>query len=116
MSTKNEILQLSAFYNNDLPGGVGVTLGRDNADLDELMKTISTYNDAMWAEAAAISSLPELTSDLRSQLNAIGKKAQLGFTDALLTIGNVYILEKHGRMKTDNWNGLSLCYITHARD
>jgi hypothetical protein len=109
METKSRILQISVFYKNNLPGGVGLTLG-EPFDLDEVMKTITTANDAMWVEAAASNGLRALISDLRAQLTGIGQKGQRSLTDALLAIGNVYLLEKHGHMKIDDWNGLLIAH------
>jgi hypothetical protein len=109
MDTKRRIWQISVFYKNKLPSGVGLTLCQP-LDLDHLMETITTANDAMWAEAAASNTLPALIRDLRAQLTGIGQAAQRSLTHGLLALGNVYLLEKHGRMKTDDWNGLSIIY------
>jgi hypothetical protein len=107
MDTKKRIWQISVFYKNKLPGGVGLTL-REPLDLDHMMKTITTANDAMWAEAVESNTLRTLIRDMHAQLAGIGQEPQRSLTHALLALGNVYLLEKHGRMEIDEGNGLSI--------
>jgi hypothetical protein len=55
--------------------------------------------------------LPELTKDLRSQLVEIGlNKPHYDLRAASIIIGNIFALESHGQMVSDEYNGLQLVY------
>jgi hypothetical protein len=104
------LLQISAFYQNDKPNGIGVTL-TDELPLDTIFHEITHNYDAMWRQSVFESETSQLTKDLFAQLEFIGRnKKPLGMEMALMTIGNIYLLEKVGALVDDEYNGLQLIY------
>jgi hypothetical protein len=108
------LMQISAFYKNDSPKGLGLTLTEDAGDLNRIISVLQEHWDLMWRESVANSESGQLVNDLRGQLNALsGSKDELSFEQGLLVIGNVYLLEKTGSLKPDEYNGLQLVYCEH---
>jgi hypothetical protein len=66
-----KLLQISAFYKNDIPEGLGITVTEEFCDLDEFMQVIKFNYDLMWIESQKDSDLPNLIQLLRDQLLAI---------------------------------------------
>lgn len=106
------LIQISVFFRNDKEGGIGLTLTEACGDLDFIMETIQTAYNVMWQEAYKTGSIPQLIRDLRVQLGIIGyMKEKLCLAQASIVIGNVFLLEHHGYMISDEYNGLQLAYI-----
>ena len=107
-----KLIQLSAFFRNDKPDGVGVTLTEEFGDLDDVLSTIKTNWDAMWRLAVQESNTRELIDDLFRQLDVITKFKEdgLGPTEITILIGNLYLLERIGELTGDEFNGLLLVY------
>ncbi len=107
-----KLLQISAFYKNDQPGGIGITLDDGFCDLDEFMKIIEVHYDLMWDETQKANDLPNLIQMLRDQLAAIAdNKPHYDYAAVSMIVGNVYLLEQHGQMLSDEFNGLQLIYL-----
>jgi hypothetical protein len=105
------LLQISAFWKNNLPNGIGLTL-TDELPLDTILLELKTNYDAMWRQSVFESETAQLTRDLFSQLEFIGRnKKPLGFEMALMSIGNIYLLSKVGALVDDEYNGLQLIYL-----
>ena len=105
----SKIIQLSAFYRNDKPDGVGVTLTEELGDLDHAFWQLRDSYDAMWREELDNATTATLVADLLGQLDEIGQnKSHLELPMALLVIGNVWLLEKIGALKADEFNGIQL--------
>lgn len=96
-------MQISAFWQNDRPGGVGVTM-REHCD--EIWEVIENSYRQMWVEAVEQDQEHELVTDMFSQLAAIGAKAQPSFRDAILAAGNIWLLEQNGYIQPDEFNGM----------
>jgi hypothetical protein len=106
-----KLIQLSAFYRNDRPDGIGITLNRDFGNLDSMLEILQATYTLMWTEAQASNGLPELISDLRDQLDCVARqKPSYSIQSVCLVIGNVWALEHFGQLKTDDVNGLFLAY------
>ncbi len=104
----SKLYALHAFYRNDEPHGVGITITHEVGDLDGMFAMLKESYDAMWEEAEEEDTTDELIADLFSQLQGIG--ASKPITDVkkmLMVIGNVYLLEKVGALTTDDYNGMS---------
>lgn len=106
------LMSISVFWHNDLPTGLGFTLTDDVGDLNTILNDLQTSWSAMWHQAQLTNSLPALIDDLRTQLTSISSsKGCLGLEECLIALGNVWVLESHGQMITDEFNGLQLAYI-----
>jgi hypothetical protein len=106
------LVAISAFYKNDRPEGIGISIDESFGNLDNLLDILTASYNAMWDECQAEGSLPALIGDLRSQLTGIGSsKPHYGIAEVSIIIGNIYLLEKHGQMVTDEFNGLQLAYV-----
>jgi hypothetical protein len=108
------LVQVGAFYRNDMPDGVGVSLFEDFDDpyLDEVFNGIKSNYDKMWRVAVFESDTRKLIDELRGQLASIGSKnTELSVAKAAIVIGNVYLLEKLGEIVSDEYNGLWLAYM-----
>lgn len=97
------ILQISAFYMNDQPGGVGITLSEN---CDEVWNAIENSYRQMWVDAVEADKERELVGELFAQLNAIGQKDQATTADALVVLGNVWLLEQNHYLEPDDFNGM----------
>ena len=112
MTTKR-LIQISAFYKNDKPTGIGISIDQSFGNLDDLLIILTASYNAMWAECQENGSLPDLISDLRLQLLEMGEtRPHYGIEEMSLIVGNIYLLEKMGQMVTDEFNGLQLVYMT----
>jgi hypothetical protein len=106
-----QLIQISAFWRNDKEDGIGVTLTQDLGDLDQVVAILKVSYDAMWRDAVYQSTTVPLVDDLVSQLRTIGRsKPHVKLETSFLVIGNVYLLEKTGFLKPDEFNGLQLLY------
>ena len=108
------LVQVSAFYRNDKPEGVGVSLFEDfdYPYLDDVFNGIKSNYDEMWKQSVYESDTRKLINELVAQLDAIGSsKRELSISQAALVIGNVYLLEKLGELVSDKFNGLWLAYV-----
>jgi hypothetical protein len=108
------LVQVSAFYRNDEPDGVGVSLFEDFDDpyLDEVFNGIKSNYDKMWRVAVFESDTRKLIDELKGQLESIGSaNKEVSVAKAAIVIGNVYMLEKLGELVPDEYNGLWLAYM-----
>ena len=107
------LLSISAFWKNNLPNGIGLTL-TDELPLDTILREITTNYDLMLRQSIAESETGQLTKDLIAQLEFIGRnKKPLGFEMALMAVGNIWLLEKMGVLVEDEFNGLQLVYRSY---
>ena len=105
-----KLIQISAFYRNDKPNGVGVTLPRELGDLDKVLADLTTSYNLMWRQSVYESETAQLVTELVQQLEAIGTTKDFTFRLGLLAVANIWLLEKIGHLKSDEFNGLQLIY------
>jgi hypothetical protein len=98
------ILQISVFFRNDQPNGFGYTF--DLPNLDDVWNTVKTNYDLMWADEP--DPKLELIEHLTAQLEEICRRPAPSRTlqDAILALGNVYLLTTKGIMPSDEFNGI----------
>lgn len=111
---KRKLVQMSAFYKNNMPNGIGLTLESNFGDLDHILFHITTSYDLMYREAVQTSTLKKLVDDLFMQLNAVGhmpKTSKPENVDLVIVFGNVYLLERYKFLESDEYNGLQLAYM-----
>ena len=107
-----KLIQLSALYKNDQPDGVRLTLTEEFGDLDLLLSSIRDGWDGMWLRAVRHESTDSLVRSLREHLDEAGrsgKPIQTTIT-ACRVIGDIYLLERVGALRSDEYNGLLLAY------
>jgi len=110
-----KLIQISAFWKNDKPNGIGLTL-TDDLPLDSILQEIQTNYDLMWRQSVIESETATLVRDLFAQLEFIGKnKKPLGMELALMALGNIWLLENFGFIKPDEFNGLFLAHISDSK-
>jgi hypothetical protein len=100
------ITQISAFWRNDKPDGIGVSFTPDTVDLEALADSIEGYITDMPATMAAD---PITTPQfLLSQLAEIGKidRSTRGVEATMVAVLNIAYLERIGIIKPDNFNGM----------
>jgi hypothetical protein len=106
-----KLIQISAFFRNDKSNGIGLTLPRELGDLDKVLLELITSYDLMWRQSVYESETAQLVTELVQQLEAIGSTKDFTLHLGLLAVGNVYLLEKVGHLKSDEFNGLQLVYV-----
>lgn len=102
------LFQISAFWRNDQPDGIGVTITEEafTVPLTDVMDEIMENYWQMWIEAQAQGATDELVSDLVAQLTAASwRRESLGIRDAVCVIGNIWLLERVGYIEADEYNG-----------
>lgn len=102
------LLQVSAFYRNDKRDGIGVTITHEafTVPLTEIIDDIMESYWKMWKEAEEQEKTEELVGDLFGQLNHASKnREKLKMVDAAWVIGNIWLLERIGAIKADEYNG-----------
>ena len=104
----SRLIRVEAYYRNDTPTGVGVTIeGEDLALFDEMMRE---YEEA-WTRADA-NERERFVRVYFSQLDAWGMKpaAERSDRDNYLCALNVAFLEQHGHVRGDQYNGCQFTY------
>ena len=102
------LFQISAFWRNDQPDGIGVTITDEafTVPLTEIMDEIMENYWQMWVEAENEGTTDELVSDLVAQLTDVSRRREsLDISDAVWVIGNIWLLERVGYIKADEYNG-----------
>ena len=115
---KRTLFQISVFWRNDQPDGIGVTLTHDFGDLDLIFNTISEQWDEMYREAVYHDSTETLVRDLFVQLEQLRHvhRGAIDFQSVGILIGNIYLLEKLGRLPKNDFNGVLLAYVEGEPD
>lgn len=67
-----KLIQLCAFYRNDQPDGVGITLTEGFGDLDRILATLTESWDDMWRRAVRYESTDSLVRSMCEHLDEIG--------------------------------------------
>lgn len=114
MAKKNrKLVQISVFWRNDEPDGIGVTLTQNFGDLDFILNTIVEQWDEMYREAVYHDSTEKLIQDLLRQLEQLRTvdKQLLDFQAIGILIGSIHLLEKLGRLPKNDFNGVLLAYV-----
>ena len=108
----SKLLLISAFYKNNVPEGLAVSISHEAGDLDAILNDLKQSWDEMWSLSVYNDDTATLVQDLFGQLDGLGQKdkGKLTLHDFLLAIGNIYLLEKIGKLKGDEFNGLQLAY------
>ena len=88
-----------AFWENDKPSGIGVLFEIEEMRLDAL----HAFYDVQWDREADKS---VLVDKLMAQLEKWA--ATKDKDDAMRVYGTIYLLEKHGYIKSDEFNGISI--------
>ena len=106
MSAK--VVSVCAFYKSDQPGGFCHMVHGDDAD--QVWRIIADVANKGWEEETAKGTGEEHTRSLLEQLEAVAAGQALdGMTleqSRLLMVANIYLLEKHGRIPSDEFNGI----------
>lgn len=113
MSSKH-LHQVSVFYKNDQPNGIGFTLTDAFGPLENVIDTLEQHYEQMYREAVQQSELQALIKDLFDQLDYFSRpeqKKNLQLKDMLIVIGNVMLLQKYGFIKPDEFNGMQYAYV-----
>lgn len=107
-----KLVQLSAFYKNDQSNGVRLTLTEEFGDLDLLFSSIRDSWDGMWLRAVRLENTESLVRSLREHLDEVGHSSEPIRTliTAYRVIGDIYLLERVGELKSDEYNGLLFAY------
>lgn len=106
-----KIASITAFYKADQWDGLNSRLTTpDLQDLTPEFIVFRTQWDAMWRKYADQGKTEWLVEYLLGQLNQIMRKprSERNLEDAWLAIANVDLLERQGRLKADEFNGLQL--------
>jgi hypothetical protein len=69
-----KLLQISAFYKNDVEEGLGITLTEDFCGLGEFMQIITLHYDLMWTMSQKANDLPVAPARMRSALSLITRR------------------------------------------
>jgi hypothetical protein len=109
-NNNRKLLSIHAFYKTNRPEGIGVCMDINTLDVNRVMKDISASSEAIWLDAQQNNTMPQLVNYLRSQLKKFGKNKAFTMSVAMMAITYIHILEKYGGLKSDNHNGLLLCY------
>lgn len=102
------LFQISAFWRNDQPDGIGVTITEEvfTVPLTDVMDEIMEIYWKMWTEAEEQGQTEELVSELLGQLNHASENRQkLEISDTAWVIGNIWLLERVDAIKADEYNG-----------
>lgn len=102
------LFQISVFWRNDQPDGIGVTISEEafTVPLTDIMDEIMENYWNMWVEAENEGNTEELVSDLLAQLRSASEiRQRLDISDAVWLIGSIWLLERVGRIKSDEYNG-----------
>ena len=67
------LIQISAFFKNDKPGGIGISIDMDFGNLDEMLFILQASYNAMWAECQENGSLPDLNIPYLCHENMLAK-------------------------------------------
>ena len=109
------LINVGAFYQNDTPRGIGIIIENTNFDLEErITNFISSYEEA-WISADEI----ERRELVKTYFHQLDYFAQVRSEDRspeqnFICIMNIWFLEKHGFLQSDNFNGCKFLYGNHA--
>jgi hypothetical protein len=110
---KRKLTIAAAFYRNDLPEGIGVefrpTFGND---LQELMDELLTRQEVAFCKSESEGKADEYFNALLETIHAFArKKDSLSESEAEAVFSAIYILEKHKRIPSDEYNGCVFDYL-----
>lgn len=108
--SRPRLLSISAFYKNDGPAGIGLQVLEDYVpDLHLLMLEIAITYRLLW-RAAVIDGTQHLAiRDSLAALEARGrqrKRRPPTEEDVVSILGNVWLLEEIGMIRSDEYNGM----------
>lgn len=112
----HKLISITALYHLDTDAGLRVTVTDENNTLDTLdafHQVIVEKYDELWADAITQFKHQELLDVFRHKLSQIAQrkpptKRRLATIAGIM--GAVYLMEKHGYLRTDHFNGLQLEY------
>jgi hypothetical protein len=107
MPKHKRLIQISAFWKNDKPGGLGVSYTENVDVLFEIMRAqVAAYNTF---------DRPTIIADLQSQMEEYRQERLNGRTipDDMLVIlvANIMFLEEVGALAADEFNGMMYAYL-----
>lgn len=109
-----KLLHVSAHYKADQPDGLnGSTASLDGNDLGAMFQDLRTSWDQLWREAVEGHTTDDLVRALEQQLTEIAMRRQQGSSseeELLIAIANIDLLERVGRLKGDEFNGIMLMH------
>jgi hypothetical protein len=113
---EKQLLSVSAFYRNDQPDGIGVSISAElfqPGKLEEIINQLFKDSDADWINHSYEENLDHYFGQLRALVKDKGKmkKPIKEIGDAVLVISCVYSLEQHGPLQSDEFNGIQLIYV-----
>jgi hypothetical protein len=114
--SKPRLYEISAFYKNDKPGGLGFTIRNFDPEFgDNLIKYIGSYEND-W-KSAKKKEHDKIIEFYFSQLDQIATAIAGGWEKEvtakgyeILAIANICFLENHGFIRTDEYNGCIFLY------
>ncbi|CAN5534969.1 hypothetical protein BH11PLA2_BH11PLA2_16120 [soil metagenome] len=111
LGTPSGLISAAAFWRNDKPEGIGVTMRTSDdftAEFMDMMSDTISICDRGWDFE---SDKHEVASHLLEQLRELAaRKDSLTEEDNWRVIENVYLLEKHGVIPSDEYNGVIFHY------
>jgi hypothetical protein len=109
-----KLISITALYKCDTDEGLRVSMTDDGqmyASTDEFYKVLTENYDELWDDAIAQNKDQKLIDSFRRRLHKrsrrpMPKKPQL--TTIAMIIGAVYLMEKHGYIPSNSFNGIKL--------
>jgi hypothetical protein len=108
MKQTGKILTVSVFFKANEPNGIRFTLTQDVGDLNELVALVEEGYDAMWRDARDHHTTEHLIAKIKRELAVVSLTDEIDLVTTLLTIGGVYLLETHGMLESDEYNGVMI--------
>jgi len=111
------LYQVSAFYKNTTANGIGITIGDPDFELQKMFGEFVDNYEEDW-KSADEKEREEIVKIYFDQLNffaklrAEGREAEIKQKEYLLCITNIWFLENHGFLESDEFNGCVFLYGT----
>jgi hypothetical protein len=115
MSDEN-LIKVSAFYNNNSPKGLGFSLVNTSNNLELTINDLIRSYEEAW-ESANEDERKEMVQIYFNQLNrfatlrAEGKDGDRSEVESLLCLVNIWFLENYGFLESDKYNGCVFLYV-----
>lgn len=115
-----KLVHISAYYKADQPDGLNGSLASpDGSDLTAMLQELRASWDELWRSAVDGQTTDDLVRALELQLAEIGaRRQQQGSSsekDLLIAIANIDLLERVGRLKGNEFNGVMLIHAEKSR-
>ncbi|MBF0231348.1 MAG: hypothetical protein HQK63_17440 [Desulfamplus sp.] len=115
MSKKKKLLQVSAFYKNNQQNGLGFIIFNDEDSTfnEQIIELEDKYEEA-WASSDK-NEQKEIIKTYFAQLEYFSQLKSRGiyeisFPSKMICLVNLSFLERHGYLKSDEYNGVAFFY------